>query len=72
MLSAREELLEKKRSGKDGRIDFSEVRAVGGKVKESMQDGLADEMSAFTNGSGGVLLLGVSDDGSVVGIPEGD
>lgn len=72
MLSTREELLEKLRSGKDGRFDFCEVRAVDGKIKESTQDVLADEMAAFANSSGEVLLLGISDDGKVVGIPEED
>lgn len=49
-----------------------EVRFRGNNVWRPTQDVLADEMAAFANSSGGVLLLGVSADGKVVGIPEGD
>lgn len=72
MLSTREALLGKIRSGKDGRFDFCEVCAVGGKLQASVLDVWADTMAAFANSLGGVLLLGVSDGGKVVGIPEGD
>lgn len=47
-----------------------EVRFHGNNVCPPTQDVLSDEMAAFANSSGGVLLLGVSDDGKVVGIPE--
>lgn len=70
MLSTREALLEKIRSGKDGRFDFCEVCTVGGKLQASALDVWADTMAAFVNSLGGVLLLGVSDVGKVVGIPE--
>ena len=49
-----------------------EVRFRENNVWSPTPDVLADEMAAFANSSGGVLLLGVSDDGNVVVIPEGD
>lgn len=70
MLSTREELLKKLRLGKDSFFAFKEVRTVGGKIKSPTVDALADEMAAFANSFGGVLLLGVNDDCEVIGIPE--
>ncbi len=41
-----------------------------GKVRGPTQDGLADELAAFANSAGGVLLLGVEDTSrEVLGIP---
>ena len=71
MLSTREELLKKLRLGEDSFFELKEVRTAGSKIKGPTQDALADEMAAFANSLGGVLLLGVSDDRDVVGIPEG-
>lgn len=70
MLSTREELLKKLRLGKDSFFDFKEVRAVGSKIKSPTVEALADEMAAFANSFGGVLLLGVNDDREAIGIPE--
>lgn len=70
MLSTREELLKKLRLGKDSFFDFKGVRTVGGKIKSPTVEALADEMAAFANSFGGVLLLGVNDDREVIGIPE--
>lgn len=68
MLSTREELLKKLRLGKDSFFDFKEVRAVGSKIKSPTVEALADEMAAFANSSGGVLLLGVNDNREVIGV----
>ena len=68
MLATREELLKKLRLGKDSFFDFKGVRAVGGKIKSPTVEALADEMAAFANSSGGVLLLGVNDNREVVGV----
>lgn len=70
MLSTREELLKKLRLGKDSFFDFKEVRAVGSKIKSPTVEAWADEMAAFANSSGGVLLLGVNDNREVVGVLE--
>lgn len=70
MLLTREELLEKLRLGEDTFFELKEVRTAGSKIKGPTQDVLADEMAAFANSAGGVLLLGVNDDREVIGIPE--
>lgn len=69
MLSTREDLLEKLWLGEDSFFELKEIRTAGSKIKGPTQDALADEMAAFANSLGGVLLLGVSDDRDVVGIP---
>lgn len=61
MFATRSELLEKIRLGEDTFLELKEVKFAGGKVRGPSQDGLADELAAFANSSGGVLLLGVED-----------
>jgi len=58
MLSKRE-LLEKIRLGEDSFLELKEVRFAGNKIKGPSQNDLADELAAFANSTGGVLLLGV-------------
>ncbi|MCK6571521.1 putative DNA binding domain-containing protein [Myxococcota bacterium] len=70
MLGTRSELLEKIRLGEDAFLELKEVRFAGGKVRGPTQESLADELSAFANSTGGVLLLGVEDtQREVVGVP---
>ena len=70
MFDTRSELLEKIRLGEDGLLELKEVRFAGNKISGPKQSVLADELAAFANSAGGVLVLGV-EDGSreVVGIP---
>ncbi len=70
MLEIQDELLEKMRLGEDNFLEFKEVRFAGGKVRGPTQDELANELAAFANSRGGVLLLGVHDKTrDVLGIP---
>ena len=70
MFASRDELLEKIRLGEDGYLELKEVRFSGGNVRGPEQNDLADELAAFANSRGGVLLLGVRDDTrEVSGIP---
>lgn len=70
MFATRSELLEKIRLGEDTFLELKEVKFAGGKVRGPSQDGLADELAAFANSSGGVLVLGVEDESrEVLGIP---
>ena len=70
MLATRSELLEKIRLGEDNFLELKEVRFAGGRIRGPKQDNLADELAAFANSRGGVLLLGVHDETrEVVGIP---
>ena len=54
------ELIELIARGEDSRHQF--------KRDESNADSIAAELAAFTNSGGGLLLLGVNDDGSVVAV----
>lgn len=70
MLSTRSELLEKIRLGEDSFLELKEVRTAGSKIRGPAQDDLADELAAFANSAGGVLLLGVEDKRrDVLGVP---
>lgn len=69
MLATRSELLEKIRLGEDSFLELKEVRFAGSKVRGPTQDDLADELAAFANSVGGVLVLGVEDKSrAVIGI----
>ncbi len=70
MFATRSELLEKIRLGEDNFLELKEVRFAGGNIRAPGQDSLADELAAFANSRGGVLLLGVHDKArEVLGIP---
>lgn len=70
MLWTRSELLDKIRLGEDSFLELKEVRFAGGRVRGPAQGALADELAAFANSTGGVILLGVEDSRrEVVGIP---
>ncbi len=56
------------RLGEDSRWEFKEVAFRGGRPAGRQRDTWADEMAAFANGRGGILLLGVSDAGVVSGL----
>ena len=70
MLDARKELLDKVRLGEDAYLECKEVRFAGARVTEPRRETLADELAAFSNSHGGVLLIGVEDKTrEVLGIP---
>ncbi len=70
MFTMRSELLEKIRLGEDSFLELKELRFAGGRIRGPTQDDLADELAAFANSRGGVLLLGVHDKTrEVLGIP---
>ncbi|CAI8802256.1 ATP-binding protein [Methylococcus capsulatus] len=70
MLGTRAELIEKIRLGEDSFLELKEVKFAGGKLRGPGQEDLADELAAFANSAGGVLLLGVEDRArEVLGIP---
>lgn len=55
------ELLKKIRLGEDSFLELKEVRFAGDKLRGPSQDDLADELAAFANHAGGMLMLGVAD-----------
>ena len=70
MLESPDQLLEKIRLGEDSFLECKEVVFAGGRIKAPGRDDLADELTAFANARGGVLVLGVNDKTrEVVGIP---
>ena len=70
MFAMRNELLEKIRLGEDNFLELKEVRFAGGVIRGPRQNELADELAAFMNSRGGVLLLGVQvTPREVLGIP---
>ena len=70
MHDAADALLRRIRLGEDSRLEIKEVPFAGRRIKGPERDQLADELAAFANADGGVIVLGVSDDPRVVtGIP---
>lgn len=70
MFATRSELLGKIRLGEDSYLELKEVRFAGEKLRGPEQNDLADELAAFANSRGGVLVLGVHDKSrDVTGIP---
>ncbi len=63
-----EEIRRQLRLGEDSRCEFKEIRFVGNIPKEPKRDDFADEIAAFANADGGVLLCSVTDAGDVVGM----
>lgn len=64
------DLLAKIRLGEDHFLELKEVRFAGGSIKGPERKDLADELAAFANSAGGVLVLGVHDKTrDIVGIP---
>lgn len=70
MLDTKRRLLEAIRLGERGLLALKEVRFSGRKLASPTPADLADEMAAFANSRGGVLVLGVEDKSrDVVSIP---
>ena len=63
-----EEIRRQLRLGEDSRWEFKGIRFAGKVPKSPSRDDLADEIAAFANTEGGVLLCGVTDAGDVLGM----
>ena len=66
-----EEIGRQLRLGEDSAWEFKRIEFTGTRLRGPRPDDLADEIAAFTNSDGGVLLCGVTDDGSVQGMSRG-
>jgi predicted HTH transcriptional regulator len=62
MFDNKEELLTQIRLGEDSRLELKAVTFRGKRVSGPHPDGLADEIAAFANSSGGVIVLGINED----------
>lgn len=63
-----EEIKRQIRLGEDSHWEFKEIVFSGNKPKSPSRDDLVDEIAAFANTDGGVVLCGVTDDGDVQGM----
>ena len=63
-----DEIARRLRLGEDGAWEFKEIAFAGDQPRGPRRDDLADEIAAFANTDGGVLLCGVTDAGDVQGM----
>ena len=63
-----EEIKRHIRLGEDNYWEFKEIVFTGNVPKSPRRDDLADELAAFANTNGGVLLCGVTDSGDIQGM----
>ena len=63
-----EEVSRQMRQGEDSRWEFKRIEFAGNRPKSPRRDDLADEIAAFANADGGVLLCGVTDGGAAQGM----
>jgi ATP-dependent DNA helicase RecG len=61
MFDTKEDLLGQIRLGEDSRLELKAVTFRGARVAGPHPNGLADEIAAFANSSGGVLVLGIDE-----------
>ena len=60
-----EEILLQLELGEDSRWEFKQIEFAGNIPKKPRRDDLADEIAAFANADGGVLMCGATDNGDV-------
>ena len=63
-----EDIRRQLRLGEDSRWEFKQIEFRGDIPAHPRRDDLADELGAFANADGGVLLCGVSDEGRIQGM----
>ena len=63
-----EEIRQRLVIGEDQRWEFKQIKFKGDQPDRPKREDLADEIIAFANANGGVLLCGVSDDGQLQGM----
>lgn len=70
MFDTLDEIQRQLAAGEDSRVEFKEVVLGDRGVKSPNTEDMAGEMVAFANADGGVIFLGVDDEGIVRGLPE--
>src|SRR5262245_49778096 len=70
MFDTKKEILDQLRAGEDSRAEFKEIRFGDRSVLSPNTEDMTGELVAFSNADGGVVFLGVDDNGFVQGIPE--
>ncbi len=71
MSPSAEEIRRRLRLGEDSHWEFEQFEFRGDRPIGPGRDSLADELAAFANENGGVMLCGVSDDGRIQGMTRG-
>ena len=64
------EIRQRLRLGEDSGWEFKQVEFKGNRPTSPRRDELADEMAAFANASGGILLCGITDNGQAQGMTQ--
>ena len=68
MRYASEEVIRRLRIGEDSHWEFKQVEFAGNRPRSPSRNDWADEIAAFANADGGVLVCGVTDRGDVPGL----
>ena len=68
MLMQDEDIRRHLRLGEDSQWEFKRIEFSGNTPTSPHRDSLADELGAFANADGGIMLCGVADDGTVTGM----
>lgn len=68
MTAGDEDIRQRLRLGEDSRWEFKEIEFSGDRPTSPARGDLADEIAAFANANGGVLLCGITDDGRIQGM----
>ena len=63
-----EDIRQRLHLGEDSRWEFKQIEFKGDRPTSPRRDDLADELGAFANANGGVMLCGVADDGTIQGM----
>lgn len=63
-----EDIRRQLRLGEDSRWEFKRIEFRGNTPINPRRENLADELGAFANAEGGIMLCGVADDGSIHGV----
>ncbi len=63
-----EDIRRQLRLGEDSRWEFKQIEFSGHHPTNPGRESLADELGAFANAAGGILLCGVADDGTIQGM----
>lgn len=69
MFSSRD-IIDKIDAGESSGVEFKRVEIQGAKIKAPARAALSDEIAAFANQYGGVIIFGVEDDGDISGIED--
>ena len=72
MMHSDEDIRRQLRLGEDSSWEFKAVEFAGNRPRSPRRGDWADEIAAFANASGGVLLCGVTDEGEVQGMSRGE